>query len=32
MLKLDVSQIAPMHGKPVPWSEFLAVTGVARAN
>ena len=32
MLKLDVSQIAPIHGKPVPWSEFLKVTGVAKRN
>jgi glyoxylase-like metal-dependent hydrolase (beta-lactamase superfamily II) len=22
MLKLDVGQIAPIHGKPVPWSDF----------
>jgi glyoxylase-like metal-dependent hydrolase (beta-lactamase superfamily II) len=32
MLKLDVAQIAPIHGKPVPWSEFLKATGVAAAN
>lgn len=26
-LKLDVSQIVPVHGNPVPWTEFLRVTG-----
>ena len=26
-LKLDVSQIVPIHGNPVPWAEFLRVTG-----
>jgi hypothetical protein len=31
-LKLDVSQIVPIHGKPVAWNEFLKITGVAKAN
>ena len=22
MLKLDASQIVPIHGKPIPWSDF----------
>jgi hypothetical protein len=22
MLKLDVAQIVPIHGKPIPWSDF----------
>ena len=26
-LKLDVSTIAPIHGRVVPWSEFLKTTG-----
>ena len=26
-LKLDVSRIVPIHGKPVPWSDFLKVMG-----
>ena len=26
-LKLDVSTIVPIHGKPVPWSDFLKVMG-----
>jgi glyoxylase-like metal-dependent hydrolase (beta-lactamase superfamily II) len=26
-LKLDVSQVVPIHGKPVPWGEFLKVMG-----
>ena len=21
-LKLDVAQIVPIHGKPIPWSDF----------
>ena len=21
-LKLDVSQIVPIHGKPIPWNDF----------
>jgi glyoxylase-like metal-dependent hydrolase (beta-lactamase superfamily II) len=29
-LKLDVSQIVPIHGKPVPWTDFLKVVGPAR--
>ena len=24
---LDVSRIVPIHGKPVPWSDFLKVMG-----
>jgi hypothetical protein len=32
MLKLDVSRIVPIHGKPVPWAEFLKVMGMAKAN
>jgi hypothetical protein len=24
-LKLDVSMVVPIHGKPVPWTEFLKV-------
>ncbi|HVH27859.1 MAG TPA: MBL fold metallo-hydrolase [Vicinamibacterales bacterium] len=32
MLKLNVAQIVPIHGNPVPWTEFLKVTGVAKAN
>lgn len=31
-LKLDVSQIVPIHGKPAPWSEFLKVMGTARGG
>jgi glyoxylase-like metal-dependent hydrolase (beta-lactamase superfamily II) len=26
-LRLDVSRIVPIHGKPVPWSDFLKVMG-----
>jgi hypothetical protein len=26
-LGLDVSTIAPIHGRPVPWSDFLKVVG-----
>jgi len=26
-LKLDVSQVVPIHGKPVPWGEFLKAMG-----
>ena len=26
-LKLDVSQVVPIHGKPAPWSEFLKAIG-----
>jgi glyoxylase-like metal-dependent hydrolase (beta-lactamase superfamily II) len=28
-LKLDVAVIAPIHGRPVPWSDFLKVVGRA---
>jgi glyoxylase-like metal-dependent hydrolase (beta-lactamase superfamily II) len=31
-LKLDVSQIVPMHGKPMAWSEFAKFAGQARAT
>jgi glyoxylase-like metal-dependent hydrolase (beta-lactamase superfamily II) len=31
-LKLDVAQIVPIHGKPVPWSEFLKVMNAAKAD
>ena len=27
LLKLDVSQIAPVHGKPVPWADFVKAMG-----
>jgi glyoxylase-like metal-dependent hydrolase (beta-lactamase superfamily II) len=26
-LKLDVSQLVPIHGKPIPWSDFATVAG-----
>jgi hypothetical protein len=26
-LKLDVQQIVPIHGKPVPWSDFMKLMG-----
>jgi len=26
-LRLDVSRVVPIHGKPVPWSDFLKVMG-----
>jgi hypothetical protein len=26
-LKLDVSTIVPIHGKPVPWSDLLKLIG-----
>jgi hypothetical protein len=26
-LKLDVAQLAPLHGRVVPWSEFLRAIG-----
>ena len=29
MLKLDVSRIVPIHGKPIPWSDFMKVIGAA---
>jgi glyoxylase-like metal-dependent hydrolase (beta-lactamase superfamily II) len=28
-LKLDVSQIVPIHGKPIAWSEFMKLMGPA---
>ena len=27
-LGLDVSTIAPIHGRPVPWTDFLRVAGI----
>ena len=33
MLKLDPVTIVPIHGNPIPWSEFLKVIGpIAKAN
>lgn len=29
-LKLNVSQVVPIHGKPVPWAEFLKVARASR--
>jgi hypothetical protein len=29
-LKLDVSRIVPIHGKPVPWTDFLKALGAAQ--
>jgi len=29
MLKLDVSRIVPIHGRPVPWADFVKVMGPA---
>jgi glyoxylase-like metal-dependent hydrolase (beta-lactamase superfamily II) len=29
-LKLDVSRIVPIHGKPVPWTDFLKTLGTAQ--
>ena len=29
MLKLDVSRIVPIHGKPIPWSDFMKVIEAA---
>ena len=26
-LKLDVSRIVPIHGRPVPWTDFIKVVG-----
>jgi hypothetical protein len=32
-MKLDVATIAPVHGKPVPWSAFLeAIGGAAKGK
>jgi hypothetical protein len=28
-LGLDVSTIVPIHGRPVPWAEFLKIVGKA---
>ena len=29
-MSLDVETVAPVHGKPVPWSEFVAALNVPR--
>ena len=32
-MNLDVETLAPVHGRPVPWSEFVAaLNSLARAN
>ena len=32
-MNLDVETLAPVHGRPVPWSEFVtALTSLSRAN
>jgi glyoxylase-like metal-dependent hydrolase (beta-lactamase superfamily II) len=31
-MKLDVQTIAPVHGKPVPWSTFLTALGPGKTN
>jgi hypothetical protein len=31
-MKLDVATVAPVHGKPVPWSAFLTALGPAKTN
>jgi hypothetical protein len=32
-MKLDVATLAPVHGKPVPWSTFVAaVNSAAKTN
>ena len=31
-LKLDVSQIVPVHGKPIPWSDFAKFVGTPRSS
>lgn len=28
MLKLDVSTIVPIHGRPVPWTDFFKISGL----
>jgi len=28
-MKMDVTTIAPVHGKPVPWSTFVTALGPA---
>ena len=32
MLKLDASQIVPIHGKPIPWNDFVKVAGGSKSN
>jgi hypothetical protein len=31
-LKLDASQIVPIHGKPIPWNDFVKVAGGSKSN
>jgi hypothetical protein len=32
-MKLDVTTLAPVHGKPVPWSTFVtALNATAKTN
>src|SRR5256885_1010574 len=31
-LKLDASQIVPIHGKPIPWNDFAKVAGSNKSN
>jgi hypothetical protein len=32
-MKLEVATVAPVHGKPVPWSTFMEAVGAsARTN
>jgi hypothetical protein len=32
-MKLDVATIAPVHGRPVPWSTFVTALGTtAKSN
>ena len=31
-MSLDIQTIAPVHGKPVPWSAFVKAMGGAAAN
>ena len=31
-LKLDVARIVPIHGKPIPWGDFLKVMGTGATN
>jgi hypothetical protein len=31
-MSLDIQTIAPVHGKPVPWSAFVKAMGASAAN
>jgi flavorubredoxin len=31
-MKLDVATVAPVHGKPVPWSTFMTALGPTKTN